>query len=142
MTSALARCPDCDASIEVALDRCLTCAADIGAPNVREATSAAETSALDERYRAAVSRAISRGAQVNLVAFERALERSGVVVNCTLPFLRNFLTESKTLYVNYHRTVQAGARKTALPEHDQERTVVDAIMFRSYASSICFRNLT
>ena len=94
------------------------------------------------RYSDAVNAAKSRGAGTTLLAFEKVMASSGAVVNCTLPFLRDFATQGKTLYANYHKGVHAGVRKIALQENDQQRTVVDAIMFGSYASSISFAALS
>ncbi len=142
MTIALSKCSVCDEVIDQTSDRCLTCGADIGAPNVRASTAAPEIEALQARYDDAVFRATARGAKGSLGAFEKALSRSSAVVNCNLSFLKEFVTQSKTLYANYHQAVQAGLRKTATPERDQERTVVDAIMFRSYAPSIRFAALS
>jgi len=137
MTVSAERCFVCDETVESASDRCLTCGADVGAPNVRAATTSAEINALQARYDDAIHRAKARGAGDTLSAFEKALASSSAVVNCSLYFLREFVSKSNELYANYHRTVQSGVRKAAGPDRDQERTVVDAILFRSYASSIC-----
>ena len=136
------RCAVCGETNDHISDRCLTCGADIGAPNVRLARSAVERSALRVRYDDAVYRAQARGALDVLRLFERELASSGAVVNCSLSFLKDFVTQPKTLFANYHQTVQAGVRKAALPERDQERTVVDAIMFGSFASAVRFAALS
>jgi hypothetical protein len=142
MKIASTTCANCSASLAQVFDRCLTCGFDAGAPNVRDATTGAEASALEARYSEAVLRAEARGANDNRLAFERALGNSGVVVNCTLPYLRDFVTDPKMLYANYHQLVQGEVRKAALSERDQQRTVVDSILFRSYARFIRFGALS
>ena len=136
MTIATDKCLICSEPIDQTSDRCLTCGTDIGAPNVRSANSVPEVNGLQTRYDDAVFRATARGAGDSLLAFQKALARTGAVINCNLSFLKDFVTESKTLYANYHAAVQGGVRKVALPDRDQERTVVDSILFRSYAPSI------
>lgn len=142
MKIASTTCVNCGAPLAQVLDRCFTCGFDVGFPNVREATSPAETASLEARYQVAVSLADARGAKDNHLAFERVLATSGVVVNCTLAYLKDFVTDPKMLYANYHQLVQGSVRKPALAERDQERTVVDSILFRSYASSIRFGALS
>jgi hypothetical protein len=95
------------------------------------------------RYGDAVSRATVRGAGSTLTAFEAALRTtSAAVINCNLSFLKDFVTRSNSLYSTYHLSVQAQMRKPASMQHDQERAVVDAIMFRGFAPSIRFAALS
>ena len=129
-------CSVCGSTISAAADRCSTCGTDAGAPNVRAVQGPAEISALENRFEDALARADAHGARQETDHFRRALERSSAVVNCELPFLRDFVTRSTPLYANYHRGVQAGVRKAAEGERDRDRAIVDAIMFASYADEI------
>jgi hypothetical protein len=109
---------------------------DVGAPNVRAAQRPAETTALENRFRDALVRADAHGSRQETDAFKRALGRSSAVVNCELPFLKEFVTRSTTLYTNYHRGVLAEVRKTAEGDWDRDRAIADAVMFGSYSDKI------
>ncbi len=135
-------CSVCGSPISAVTDRCFTCGADIGAPNVREVGSPQEVAALGTRYGDAIARSSARGTKRETDDFMHALERSSAVINCQLPFLRDFITRQIPLYANYHRGVLAGTRKAAEGQLDRDRTIVDACMFGSYAGQITMAALS
>lgn len=135
-------CTDCGSLISTISDRCLTCGADIGAPNVRAARDPAEKSALQYRFAGALARGEARGVEREVAALGNAVGRSSAIVNCELPFLREFVTNPKVLYINYHRGVLAQVRKAAETEFDRERTLTDAIFFGSYSKEIVMAALS
>jgi hypothetical protein len=135
-------CSVCGSPISDVADRCSTCGTDAGAPNVRAAQEPAEISALENRFEDALARADAHGTRQETDDFMRALERSSAVVNCELPFLRDFVTRSTTLFANYHRGVQAEVRKAAEGGLDRDRVIADAVMFGSYSEKIRFAALS
>jgi len=135
-------CLVCGSPVPAAADRCATCGTDAGAPNVRAVQSPAEEAALRDRFENAIARAFARGTKHETEDFLRALDRSSAVVNCQLPFLRDFITRPNTLYANYHRGVLAGVRKAAEADADRDRTVADAFMFGSYSDQITMAALS
>ena len=104
----------------------------LGAPNVRQAASPGELAALLRRYADGVQSAIARGAEIPLKLLEQQAEASFAVINLKQPFLREFVTEGKTLFANYHAGVASSVRRAADVADDQARTGVDAILFRSF----------
>lgn len=135
-------CSECGSLISADADRCFTCGADAAAPNVRAIRRASEAAALNNRFEEALARSVARGCQSETDDFARALERSSAVVNCDLPFLREFVTRPSTLFANYHRGVQAGTRRAAEAEFDRDRVIADAVMFGSYHQQIRFAALS
>jgi hypothetical protein len=129
-------CSVCGSPISAVADRCSTCGTDAGAPNVRAVQNPAEVSALRKRFEDALSRADAHGTRRETDDFALALGRSSAVINCELPFLRDLVTRSSTLYANYLRGMQAGVRKAAEGERDRDRVIADAVMFGSYSNEI------
>jgi hypothetical protein len=109
---------------------------------LRQIAAASEQAALFQRYDSAAQRAIARGAGAPLKLLEQEASRSFAVVNLKLAFLREVVTERKTLFANYHAGVTSGVRRAAADAEDQARRGVDAILFRSYADKIRFAALT
>ena len=132
----------CGSQISDVADRCSTCGTDAGAPNVREAQRPSEMAALENRFRDALARADAHDTRRETDDFARALERSSAVVNCELPFLKDFVTRPNLLFASYHRGVQAGIRKAAEGVRDRDRTTADALMFGSYSKDIEFAALS
>jgi hypothetical protein len=129
-------CSVCGSPISAVADRCSTCGMDAGAPNVREVQNPAEISALRKRFEDALLRADAHGTRRETDDFVLALGRSSAVVNCELPFLRDFVTRPSTLFANYHRGMLAGVRKAAEGERDRDRVIADGVMFGSYSNEI------
>jgi len=130
------KCAVCGSPVSAASDRCLTCGADVGAPNVRAAADPSEASALEARFQSALARAGANGTTKEIDHLKNAMARTSAVVNCDLPFLRDFVTRPTTLYANYHRGVLAEVRKAAEADRDRDRVIADAVLFGSYSGAI------
>jgi hypothetical protein len=129
-------CSNCGSEVPYSVDRCTTCGEPVGAPNVRAAADPREVGTLQKRYEEAVFRAKARGAEKNVEQFEAAVANSSAVLNCGLHFLRELVSNSKTLYTNYHLAVSSEVRKAAAEQFAKDRLAVDALLFGDYGQYI------
>jgi hypothetical protein len=133
-------CGRCTSDVADNLARCPCCGADAGCPNVKLAR--AEAAALAARASKARADANTRGADVALAEFEKALDRSLAVINVDIGFLQQLLSSEKVLYTAYRKLIDAGARTPGTPDNDQQRTAVDGLLFGSWGSEIAFAALS
>jgi hypothetical protein len=100
-----------------------------GYPNVKMAER--ERADLRMRSQAARDALTRRGLSDAIAAIEAVSSETDAVVNVDPEFAGWFLTNDRTLYATYRRQVEAGARRPAAVESDQERLAVEARLFGS-----------
>ena len=138
----MSTCTGCGAEVQWSDDRCPVCGQDVGFPNIREVDTEAEHAALDRRYDSACVDARGRGAEDQLVAFEKAVRESSRAVIALPPsFLANLLQDSRTLYATYQNQVDAGVRRPAQAGDYRRRRAVEGTLFGAYGSQIVYATL-
>ena len=120
---------------------CPTCHTQLVAPNVAVASRQDEQEALVARVSGAfVARDASSAAR--LVQFGDAMRTSVAVVNVSVSFAIDFVTEDKPLYAGYSKLVKGSVRRPAEGEADRHRTAVESMLFGSYGEEIRYAALT
>jgi hypothetical protein len=117
------------------LRNCPDCEADLGFPNVRQAKKSRQT--LQARYDEAKNRLAANFATIN--EFEEAvMQSSSVILTVRHEYLLNFLNSGNSLYLNYHRLIEAGQRVPAPPDDHSRRVESDNAVFGAYKADIIF----
>jgi hypothetical protein len=114
---------------------CPDCEADLGFPNVRQAKKSGQ--ALKLRYDEAKNR--HAATITKMEEFEDSVvQGSNVVLTVRREFLLNFLNSGNSLYLSYHRLVDAGLRFPAQQDDHIRRVESDNALFGAYKDHIIF----
>lgn len=114
----------------------------MGFPNVRKARSAPEVDALEERFEKVREQAQKKGAEEQLMAFERAVAKDSVaVMGRSLADVLSMLQPGK-LFTSFHNEIASGARIAQDNIYDRGRGSVDALLFPEYARNVNFALLS
>lgn len=135
-------CSYCRLPIPSWVNRCPHCARPSLFPNVAAADHSDERRALDDRYRAAVDEAASRGAHAAVKEFERLVSRSVIVINRSLIDAMKLATTDHEVYGTYYKLIEAGVRLPEDNKWDSIRSLVDSALFPHYKDEIRFGSLS
>jgi hypothetical protein len=134
------RCANCGSDVQDIEERCTTCGDPAGFPNVRVASR--EKSELERRYQEAIEFAKVNGFEESLKRFDESIKNTVAVVNVSIRFLFQFITDDKALYSTYGLGVRGQIRKLAKEDDDQHRKKVEGLVFGTYGEQIRYAALS
>jgi tetratricopeptide (TPR) repeat protein len=114
-------CRHCAETIPAVERSCPVCGQDAGFPNVRRAERLEESAALLVRLEDAYKAATARRSELQLKAFESAVDGSEAVMNRSLGALLSWTAEGGPLLTTFHSQVRAGARLLQDNQWDEQR---------------------
>lgn len=140
--SAPITCPHCKNEIPSSAACCPHC----GEPglfwNIIQAESPAEQAALQNRYDSAKADALTRGSNLAVEDFQRAVKHSVAVIARSDLDLHRLANSTKQLYGTYYQQIDAGLRLPDGNDWDVAREVTDSLLFPNYKQEIRFAALS
>lgn len=135
-------CHDCGFEIPPEKNHCPHCGRPGLFPNVRAAQSAAEATALDERYQRALQDAAARGAGGAVADFEAAVGKAKAVMSRPFRELDRLASSDKELFSTFYKLLDAEVRLPHGNQWDGLRRLADEALFPGYKEEIRFAALT
>jgi hypothetical protein len=137
----LGNCATCNTKQESLQRTCPTCGDDLGFPNVRVASTANETAALDARLDQINNSTGASRASISHLQ-DRVDQQSGVVITVSTAMALQILNDPKQLYVNAERLIGAGAREPPNFANDAHRIMVSGYLYGSSGTEIVYGALS
>lgn len=131
-------CSECKATLHYAEERCPRCHHAVDPPNRRKAMRVHELEALNTRYASAMAMARSNGLSCIADMFQKRVKHSRAIINVTITFLSQFISQFDALYSSYNSLTTAKVRKLAQEIHHRMRTEVEAKLFPGYGNKIIY----
>ena len=135
-------CPDCKYNIPQPASCCPHC----GRPgifwNVIRANSDDERVALQSRYDAAKADARSRGADLVVYDFEKAVASSKAVLARSDIDVQRLANSTHQVYGTFYQEVEAGLKLPESDEWNAARELADVLLFADYRKQIRFASLS
>lgn len=135
-------CPKCGNPVRNHERHCAVCDADVGYPNVRAAQEPHELAALEQRVRAAQSKAEACGAKAELEGLTEALNKSQAVLCRSLHQVMSLVSSDNELYATFYSQVSSGSRRPEETVVERERLIADNLLFPHYHHEIRFAALS
>lgn len=135
-------CPSCMNDIPQPAERCPHCAEPGHFWNVIVASDSAEQTALQIRYDAAKTDALSRKADAAVQDFEIAMGHSAAVIARSESEVLRLATSTRQLYTTYYEQLEAGIRLPDGDRWDVVRELADTLLFPKYKRDIRFAALS
>jgi hypothetical protein len=121
---------------------CPACLKELGYPNVRAAKELAEKTALDHRYKQALSAAGMGSYTDVLLRFQAALRSSQAVICRSISKTKDLVSNKNELYASFYELIGAGARRPEKTKVERQRLVADDLLFPFYKNEIRFAALS
>jgi predicted nucleic acid-binding Zn-ribbon protein len=141
-TSKSRPCADCGNEFPSSAERCPHCGRPGLFPNVFAADAAEERDALDNRYRLAMTEAVTRGADSIVKDFENAVADSRAVIARSSHELLRLATSDNEIYGTYYNLIDGGVRIPEGSKWDILRVLTDDALFPNYKEQIRFASLS
>lgn len=122
-------CPECNAPVRDGLTHCPHCGRPSWFPNVSDACMAAEVTALDQRYDAAVQDAVVRGADGPRQALEKAACHSKTVCARYFGEVFRLAYSDDEVYATFYQRLEAGIRLPGGDRWERLRAAADTLLF-------------
>jgi hypothetical protein len=135
-------CPECTNEIPQPAERCPHCGRPGLAWNVIAAEDNAEQAALNRRYQAAKTDAVSRGVEGIVQDFEKAVDHSMAVIARSEIEVNRLASSSRQLYATYYELTEGRISLPAGDKWDVLRELADTILFWKSKQDIRFGALS
>lgn len=135
-------CDHCTYGIPAAAERCPHCALPGLFPNMRAATRSENVAMVEARYHAAVMASKATGREVEVRAFEVALESSVVVIGRSLNEVERLAASDRQGYSTYYQLIEGETRIPDADKWDKLRRIADTTVFPGYEDKIRFAALS